>query len=262
MFQMDQDIIDQPAQRKFYSRTVVLPGDRLSDDELRPGIGTFRGEDGIYSSRLGIRNVKANFMNVIPLAGRYNPRQDDSVIGTIVDMNPMIWIVEITAPYRAQLHINDVPWDVSFGETGKFLRVGDTILARVDMVDETKKIILSMKGQGLRKLTGGKLVQVSASKVPRIIGKSGSMISMLKGRSGCYVFVGQNGLIWLDGNEKNMQIVSRAIGMIQSHSHKKGLTQTVETFLLENTEPKDDSTDRYLTKNTTEIDGATDNDNN
>ena len=93
---------------------------------------------------------------------------------------------------------------MEFGDTARYLNVGDTMLAKVLMVDETKRVQVTMKEQGLRKLQGGQVVEISHSKVPRVIGKGGSMIQMIKNMTNCRIFVGQNGRIWLDGDIENM----------------------------------------------------------
>ncbi len=92
------------------------------------------------------------------------------------DIGPSNWLIDINSPYPAPLHVNEVPWRVEFGDTSRYLNVGDTILAKVLMVDETKRVQVTMKEQGLRKLQGGQVIEISHSKVPRVIGKGGSMI--------------------------------------------------------------------------------------
>ena len=73
------------------------------------------------------------------------------------------------------------------------------------------------------------------SKVPRIIGKKGSMISLLKKYTNCRIFVGQNGRIWVDGEESGINKVIDTIKMIEDESLSYGLTNKIEDLLKKDT---------------------------
>ncbi len=175
------------------NREIVIPGDLLDSSGLKAGSGAYAEDGKVFAAQLGIKSVKSNFVNVIPLGGRYIPATGDSVIGKVIDIGPSNWLIDINSPYPAPLHVNEVPWRVEFGDTSKYLNVGDTLLAKVLMVDETKRVQVTMKEQGLRKLSGGQVIDISYSKVPRVIGKGGSMIQLIKSHTNCRIFIGQNG---------------------------------------------------------------------
>lgn len=212
-------------------REVVLPGDLLDSGKLKAGAGTYVQDGRIYAAQLGIKSVKANFVNIIPLGGRYIPTPGDTVIGKVVDIGPSNWYIDINSPYQAPLHVNEVPWRVDFGDTARFMNIGDTLLAKVLMVDETKRVQVTMKEQGLRKLQGGQVMDISYSKVPRVIGKGGSMIQMIKSMTNTRVFVGQNGRIWLDGEIESILFAIRAIKMIEDNAQASHLTEKVREYL-------------------------------
>ena len=98
------------------------------------------------------------------------------------------------------------------------------MLLKIVDVDEIKRISVSMQDHGLRKLTGGMVIDVSPSKVPRVIGRNGSMIQMLKNQTGCRIYVGQNGRIWVDGDLDNIVRAVHAIKLIEEEAHSLGLT--------------------------------------
>ena len=212
-------------------RELVLPGELIDVKDLRPGVGTFSEDGKIYASLLGIKKERAGFINVIPLSGKYIPKMDDVVIGKIIDIGPSHWLVDINSPYPATMHVNEVPWRVDFGDTAKYMNVQDIILAGILLVDETKRVQVSMKDRSFRRLTEGQIVEFSPTKVPRIIGKKGSMISMIKNYTGCRMFVGQNGRIWIDGDMDAMTDAVQAIKMIEEGTQVLGLTDAVEAFL-------------------------------
>jgi exosome complex component RRP4 len=213
------------------AREVVVPGDLLDDSGLRPGNGTYVLDGRIYASRLGVKNVFSGMVSIIPLRGRYIPAPGDMVLGMIADIGPSNWLVDINSPYPAPLHVNEVPWKVEFGDTSRFLKIGDMIMAKILMVDESMKIQVTMNDSGLRKLEGGQIVEIAHSKVSRVIGKSGSMIQMIKNMTDCRIFVGQNGRIWVDGDAGNTTVAVDAIKMIEKEAQTSNLTERVKEFI-------------------------------
>ncbi len=212
-------------------RELVLPGDLLDSSGAKVGEYAYERDGKVYAAVLGIKNVSPNGVGVIPLHGQYMPVSGDLVIGTINDIGPSNWMVDINAPYPAPLHVSEVPWKVEFGDTSRFLNIGDVVLLKVLSVDESKKIQVTMNDSGLRKIEGGLLVEISHTKVSRVIGKSGSMIQMLKNLSDCRITVGQNGRIWIDGEGESAEAVADAIKMIEEEAQSHNLTEKVKEFL-------------------------------
>jgi len=101
-------------------------------------------------------------------------------------------------------------------------------------VDELMKVQLSMKENGLRKLAGGMVLEIAPSKVPRVIGRDGSMIQILKNATGCRIYVGQNGRIWIDGDLESIQRTVEAISLIEAEAHNTGLTEKIKHLLDRN----------------------------
>ena len=229
MEDIPEDPTSSPANK--IERELVIPGDYLSEKDLKSGMGTFSEKDGTYAAQLGVKNIRAGYINVVPLGGRYIPRPGDYVIGNIIDIGPSNWLVDIKAPYPAPLHVNEVPWHVDFGDTARFLRVGDTILGKIQSVDEIKRVHITMNERDLRKLHGGLITEISHSKVPRVIGKGGSMITLIKRYTKCRMFVGQNGRIWIDGNPEDIMVAVEAIDKINAEAQVVGLTDSIKAFL-------------------------------
>ena len=212
-------------------RQLVVPGDLIEAQGLKPGEGTYTEGGKVFAAQLGIRAEHEGYVDVIPLGGRYIPRPDDEVIGQVVDLGPSHWLIEIASPYPAPLHATESPWRVEFGETSRFLDVGDAVVVKVLAVDETKRVQVTMRDRGLRRLTGGQIVEISPSKVPRVIGKGGSMITMIKDYTKTQAFVGQNGRVWIDGEVGDIMNASRAVHMIEEHAQALGLTEAVKAYL-------------------------------
>jgi len=213
-------------------RAVVIPSQLLGDvKSKKAGKGTFVENGKIYAEIVGVLNIGPEYINVIPLEGRYDPTKDDFVIGVVEEPMSSSWLVDIRAAYPALLHVNEVPWDVEFNETEKYLNRGDCIMAKVLQVDMEKKLQITLKDRNLYKIKGGHIIDVEPSKVPRVIGKKGSMISLLKKYTQCRIFVGQNGRVWIDGDDKNIEKAINTIRIIQKESLSFGLTNKIEEML-------------------------------
>lgn len=214
------------------TRKIVIPSQLLGDiKDKKAGRGTFIEKGKIYAEVLGVLNINPEYINVVPLKGRYDPIQNDFVIGIIIEAMSSSWLVDINAAYPALLHVNEVPWDVDFGETEKYLNMGDTVMAKVLSVDQEKKLQITLKDRNLYKVKGGLIIDAEPSKVPRIIGKKASMISLIKKYTNSRIFVGQNGRIWIDGEPNRVKKVIDIINMIEQESLSYGLTNKIEDLL-------------------------------
>ena len=73
---------------------------------------------------------------------------------------------------------------------------------------------------------------MNSNKVPRVIGKQGSMVNLIKEYTGCNIVVGQNGLIWIRGESIESELLAKeAIKMITDKCLVEGLTDKVKEFL-------------------------------
>jgi len=213
-------------------RQIVIPGQILGDiPAFKPGRGTFVENKKIYAERLGVLNIQDNFINVIALKGRYEPIVDDFVIGVVEEASTSNWMVDINAPYPALLHVHEVPWEIEFADTEKYLNTGDAILAKVLSVDESKKLQITLNDRNLFKLKGGHIIEFEPSIYRRIMGKQYSMIEIIQKYTRCRIKVGKNGRIWIDGDAEGIAKVLQAISKIESEAATFGLTDRIEELL-------------------------------
>jgi len=216
-------------------KSIVVPGEVLAEGmDFLPAGGVFREDDKLVASQIGIVSVDNRLVKLIPLTGSYNPRKGDTVVGRIVNINFSGWTADIGYVNHAVLPIRDATSD--FIERGadlsKFYDFNDLIVAKISNLSSQNLIDLTMKGPGLMKLREGILIDVTPSKVPRIIGKQGSMINMIKDKTGCKIIVGQNGKVWIRGdNFDNEKKAMDAISMIEKGAHTDGLTDKIGEFL-------------------------------
>ncbi len=213
-------------------RVLVLPGEEIPAHGLKPGPGTYRLGGKVYASIVGLLASRPPLLQVIPLSGRYIPRPDDVVIGIVTDVQSTFWLLDISAPRWAPLHMTGTPWPVDIGETDRYLHVGDAVVVRVESLEATGRIGVTMNGERLGKLEGGTIVHLSPARVPRLVGRGGSMIQTITRLTGAEIAVGQNGRIWIGGTPDGIHRVSEVLNLIEENGQRPGLTERVESYLL------------------------------
>jgi exosome complex component RRP4 len=180
---------------------------------------------------LGLLAPRPPFLQVVPLSGRYIPKPGDVVIGTVTDVQGTFWLLDIGAPRWAPLHMTGTPWKIEVGETEQYLRVGNSVVVQVENLDPTGRIGVTMNGEGLGKLEGGAIVTLSPARVPRVVGRGGSMIQTIVRRTGAQVAVGQNGRVWVGGDADAIERVREVLRMIDEGGQRRGLTERVDSYL-------------------------------
>ena len=221
-------------------RSIVTPGEIIAEGmDYLPGDGTMRRGEDIIATMLGLMSLKGRLVKITPVAGGYLPAKNDMIIGKVVDIIMSGWRVEINSAYSALLPLRDASSNFipRGADLTQFYTFDDFIACRISNVTSQNLVDLTMRGPGLKKLVGGRIIEVSPVKVPRIIGKNGSMVSMLKRSSECQVIVGQNGLIWVEGDPEKEIVVIQAMRMIADRAHTSGLTDQVQAFLEEKLGP-------------------------
>ena len=177
----------------FQKREVVVPGQLLAEGRYRPSFGTYDEGGKIYSSLMGLAELRGNTVKVVALDGAYIPKEGDLVIGVITIVAGNNWKINIGGPYLASLHANNALRRPYSDDISEYMDMGDVVSAEVSAFDRQSGPFLSMKGRGLEVLEGGMILDVSPAKIPRIIGRRGSMINMINDHLKIDSVVGQNG---------------------------------------------------------------------
>ena len=195
------------------------------------GIDVYVEDGKIISKFLGISKKKGDYLSVIPLSGVYVPRREDKVIGFITSVEKVGWVVDINSPWEAFMALSEAVdefVDLKKVNITRYYDVGDVIYAQV--VDTRRgNIQLSMNTPIARKLRNGVTINITPSKVPRLIGKEGSMINTIKEKTNTIIRVGQNGVVWIGGEKIEKAI--KAVKMIDEKSHIFGLTDEISKLL-------------------------------
>ncbi|MFQ6065180.1 MAG: exosome complex RNA-binding protein Rrp4 [Candidatus Bathyarchaeia archaeon] len=216
----------------FYeSRQLVTPGDLLAEGKYIAGDNTYKEDDKIYATRVGLVNYEHQRVQVTALKSFYVPRVGDTVIGKVVEVTSGGWMIDINAPYLAVLRASDVldgPFRPQRNDLPSMFDEGEFLIANIVAYDRTRDPLLTVRESGLGKVTHGLVVEVTPTKIPRIIGRKGSMVNMLKQETGCRITIGQNGLVLIKGKTlEDEQIAAMAIRKIEKEAHTSGLTDRV-----------------------------------
>ncbi|MFW9958343.1 MAG: exosome complex RNA-binding protein Rrp4 [Candidatus Odinarchaeota archaeon] len=216
----------------FQKREVVVPGQLLAEGRYRPSYGTYDENGKIYSTLVGLAELRGNTVKVVALEGAYIPKEGDLVIGIITTVAGNNWKVDIGGPYGASLHANNALRRPYSDDISEYMDIGDVISAEVIAFDRQTGPFLSMKGRGLRVLDKGMLFDVSPAKIPRIIGRRGSMINMITDHLRIQTVVGQNGRIWIKAPDTaSLRLAIKAFKTIEAQAHTSNLTERINTML-------------------------------
>ncbi|MFQ6073766.1 MAG: exosome complex RNA-binding protein Rrp4 [Candidatus Bathyarchaeia archaeon] len=220
----------------FYERRqLVTPGDLLAENNYVAGENTFKENGKIYATRVGLVNYENRNVYVMALKSFYVPRVGDTVIGKVVEVSLSGWIIDVKAPYLAMLRASDV-LERSFkpqrDDLPSMFDVGDIVISKIVASDRTRGPLLTVREPGLGKIKRGQITEITPTKIPRLIGKKGSMVTLIKRETGCQVLIGQNGLILVSGKSpKDERLAIMAIHKIEQEAHTSGLTDRIAEML-------------------------------
>ena len=220
------------------NKQIVVPGDELVKGmDYLPGRGTYRDNDTIIAAKVGLVNIDGRAIKLIPLSGQYMPRRNDVIIGQVIDIAFGGWRIETNSAYSAMLSIKDATSEfiTKGADLTQYYSFGDYVVAKITNVTSQKLVDLTMRGPGLKKLRGGRMIKVAPNKVPRIIGKQGSMVSMIKEKTNSQIVGGQNGIVWIMGEPEQEIVAVNVIRKIEEESHISGLTEEIKKFLEKET---------------------------
>jgi exosome complex component RRP4 len=219
----------------FESKELVTPGDLLAEGDYIAGENTYQEDKKIFAERIGLVEYDNRKVRVVALRAFYIPRIGDVVIGMITEVGFNGWEVDINAPYTAILRASDVlerGFRPQKNDLLSILDIGDLVIAKVTAYDRGSNPVIKISEPGLGKISRGQLIKVTPTKIPRIIGRKGSMISMIKRETNCRITLGQNGLIIISGKTReDEQLAIMALRKVEDESHTSGLTDRIAEMI-------------------------------
>ncbi len=214
---------------------IVVPGEKIASGNYRYGEGIRKEGNTYYATNIGTFSWRNDVIRLIPLRKTYYPNEGDKIIGAIYDVSLSSWSVDIRSPYDGILPVSQtkIPkYDPINTNLKKYLDVGDIIYAKIIRFNRVSSPQLSIKDRDLGKLSGGRIIEIVPTHVARVIGKKGTMISLIKKYTRTNIQVGQNGRIWVSGRDPLMELKAiQAIKKIENEAHTSGLTDRIKEFL-------------------------------
>ena len=233
---MEEEFKHESEYEEKKERKMIVPGEvAATGQNFLPGENTKRDGKDIIATRFGLLDVDDRLIKVIPLSGTYLPRRGNVIIGKVVDITYNGWLIDIDSPYSAFLPIIECKGFISKKDDLSLVyNYGEMVIAKVIGV-KGKGVDLTTRERGFHKIEEGIIVRINSNKVPRVIGKQGSMINLIKEYTGCNIVVGQNGIVWIRGESIESELLAKeAIKMITERSFIDGLTDKVKEFLEQN----------------------------
>jgi len=215
-------------------RKAVIPGEVIvKGDNYLPGEWTEKRGNEIVSLRFGLSEESNRLIKVIPLSGVYTPRMGNIIIGKVRDITFNGWLIDIGTAENAFLSLTEVPRYINKGSLDEVMDIGDMVTAKIVGLNK-RGIDVTIKARSLGKIEDGMIMKVNPNKVPRIIGKEGSMVTLIKDETKCNITVGQNGFIWLKGDKIEEELFAKkAILFVTEKSFISGLTEEIKKWFTE-----------------------------
>jgi len=212
-------------------REVVIPGEVIGKgNDFLPGEGTEKRGEEIVALRYGLAEESNRLVKVIPLSGVYNPRRGNVVIGKVELLTFNGWVINIGTAENAFLSLMEVPRFVNKDALDEVMDIGDMTVVKISGINK-RGTDVTIKSRGLGRIDEGLIISVNPNKVPRIIGKEGSMINLIKDETKCNITVGQNGFIWIKGDKVEDELYAKkAILFVTEKSFTSGLTEEVKKW--------------------------------
>ncbi len=216
-------------------RKYVIPGDVITTGPFRPEQNVVLVGDKIISTTIGISEIYDDSVKVLSLTAKYLPKIDDLVIGKVISHTSLSWELDINSCYVGFLPAQDVfgrDFSAHADELASKLKTGDLVAARIANFDRTRDPLVTISDRDLGKIDSGDLVKISPSKVPRLIGKKGSMIQMIEMATDAAVTIGQNGWVVVScESPEGLLKAKKAIEMVNDKAHVANLTDQVKEML-------------------------------
>ncbi|MGD8707214.1 MAG: exosome complex RNA-binding protein Rrp4 [Nitrosopumilaceae archaeon] len=216
-------------------RKYVIPGDVVTTGPFRPEQNVVLEGNKIISTTIGISEIYDDSVKVISLTGKYIPKINDLVIGKVISHTSLSWELDINSCYVGFLPAQDVfgrDFSAHADELTSKLKAGDLVAARIANFDRTRDPLVTIADRDLGKIDSGDLIKISPSKVPRLIGKRGTMIQTIEAATDAVITIGQNGWVVVScENPEGLLKAKKAIQMVNEQAHVANLTDQVKEML-------------------------------
>src|SRR3989344_2714285 len=130
-------------------RKIVIPGETIATGEdYLPGKGTEKKGNEIVAMVFGLAEEENNLIKVIPLAGKYEPRRGNVIIGRVEMLTHNGWVLDFGNSENAFLPLSETPRFVSKNAWEEVMKVGDMAVVKI-FITSSKAFLLTNLGVSL-----------------------------------------------------------------------------------------------------------------
>lgn len=222
---------------KSQKRIIVTPGEIIDKKIRTKTISKYvtSGKGSIMTS-LGVIQEGKKSIDILVYKDIYKPSKNDYVIGVVVGYAPNGWIIDIgsyTKAFLPAIEIVKGEFDPRNVDLSKYLAIGDIVGLKISEVRRLGYFLGTIRHEAIEKdkkygkIKDYYLLKIHSSRLPRVIGKKGSMIKLIKQALKCEIIIAQNGVILFKGSIEKFNIFRRVINIIVEKTYASGLTNYI-----------------------------------
>jgi len=218
-------------------RIIVTPGEIIDKKIRSKTISKYvKSDKGNIMTSLGVIQEGKKSVDILIYKDIYKPSKNDYVIGVVVGYAPNGWIIDIGSYTKAFLPAMEIvkgDFDPRKVELSKHLAIGDIVGFKISEVRRLGYFLGTIRHEAREKdkkygkIKDYYLLKIHSSRLPRVIGKKGSMIKLIKQALKCEIIIAQNGVILFKGSIEKFNIFRRVINIIVEKTYASGLTNYI-----------------------------------
>ncbi len=203
---------------------LVIPGEVVAKGNFRSWSNVLKKGEEYLSIFVGRAEVGGGRVRVVRLSGPYIPKVGDFVIGMVTDVQPLAATIDINSYVNGYIMANAFfkrRIDPSRFDLSKKVNLGDLIAAKVQRIERGKDVYLQPDQKW--KVEGDAVFYISPAKAHYIYTSRSRIPSKIKELTGAEIRLGANGVVVVKGELKKIEMVKRALDVIESKYDLNGL---------------------------------------
>jgi len=219
---------------------LVVPGEVVAKGNFRSWSNVLKKGEEYLSIFVGKAEVGGGRVRVVRLSGPYIPKVGDFVIGMVTDVQPLAATIDINSYVNGYIMANAFfkrRIDPSKFDLSKKVNLGDLIAAKVQRIERGKDVYLQPDQKW--KVEGDAVFYISPAKAHYIYTSKSRIPSKIKELTGAEVRLGANGVVVVKGDLKKIEMVKRALDVIESKYDLNGLYNEIIKVLSKDGESTD-----------------------
>jgi len=203
---------------------LVVPGEIVAKGNFRSWVNVLKKGEEYLSLFVGRAEISGGRVRVIRLSGPYIPKVGDFVIGVVTDIQPLAATLDINSYVNGYILANAFfkrRIDPSKFDLSNKVNIGDLVAARVKKIERGKDIVLQPDQKW--KVEGDAIFYISPAKAHYLYASRSRIPSKIKEFTGAELRLGANGIVVVKGDLKKIEMVKKALDVIESTYNLNGL---------------------------------------